>query len=809
MRNEMKFTNQCGGKPKFFSVLIVILVLLSLSTINYQISTAYAALSCNSCHGYPPSYASILPNKGNSHVAHNGYSCEKCHIEVTTGPYTISFATNHVNGTYQVGGASVPASTYKYDIQGSSCTPNCHAEAYWGGSLTCADCHDANGATVNENAGVLGGKSDSTANEVDMAQHNDTGHGNTGTYDADSIGSGGGNSGASLSCYSTGQSTPVGGCHASGAQHTPTTAAGNPYRIVTDYASNLDGLCSYTGCHSQSLENHIESLFNSPNHAGAWVFQPKCIDCHDPHGDGTTTGNIFMIHNKVHNTGSDTYGAPTGGATEAVTFSNDTVADNWGDRTASAGNAICETCHTVTTVFRTTGGDSTHYATDACDTCHTHAAAFEGSGECIGCHDGYKGPRRPIKPEFLLTWSHKRSTGSVKNNDCAVCHLEGNASDGKTTSWHKELSPGTTATPVGTFAGFINLRDPDSTTQNTMIKLSSWSATAKAYQNNTNAHTGYLYKVTASGFEFVQFRRDTTKKDLEPWTISVQNNLCLKCHDYDGCISTWVPGGSALKPFNSNIIYTTWTATRVLDVSVQLSTENKNITYHPVRGRQNNDYCDSGSMLSPWNGIAKTVGAPLEYGFLISCWDCHNRASPSVLSSGTVTAHGGATTLRAAYSRTGAQATPLCVVCHNSSVYWGSAAPIGLTAFDGSITDAVHPYTGATRHAPAGSGISTAWTCISCHSSAYTSQPSRPRAAEDIHGNNGGVTTAKWAVIGGAATQAPPFAFFRDIGDQLEGWRPKSWPGESAGEGGGYCSGNTQAHCGRQTAVTYTPGGDY
>lgn len=148
MRNEIacppifsggKSANQFGGKPKFFLIFISTLILFSIPLTTHHspfTNEVYAALSCTSCHGYPPSYANNYPTKGNSHQKH-GTSCQNCHIEVTTGPYTITYATNHVNGVYNV------KASLGYDSATSSCaTPGCHSKTYWGGpKMDCTTCH--------------------------------------------------------------------------------------------------------------------------------------------------------------------------------------------------------------------------------------------------------------------------------------------------------------------------------------------------------------------------------------------------------------------------------------------------------------------------------------------------------------------------------------------------------------------------------------------------------------------------------------------------------------------------------------------
>jgi predicted CxxxxCH...CXXCH cytochrome family protein len=97
------------------------------------------ALSCDACHGNPPSYLNGSPKK-NSHSAHAAYSCNKCHVTTTTNGTSIASTINHVNKLYDVSPetASGVTFTYTYSPSGGSCTNiSCHSggSAQWGGTL--------------------------------------------------------------------------------------------------------------------------------------------------------------------------------------------------------------------------------------------------------------------------------------------------------------------------------------------------------------------------------------------------------------------------------------------------------------------------------------------------------------------------------------------------------------------------------------------------------------------------------------------------------------------------------------------------
>ncbi len=112
--------------------------------------------NCNNCHGYPPAYGNFVGgSKSNTHERHEsiGFDCEICHYATTTDGVTITDATKHINGVYDVVASptflknSIPYdSTLDYTFNGGAgrCSNiSCHgvygfgASFNWGGaSLT-------------------------------------------------------------------------------------------------------------------------------------------------------------------------------------------------------------------------------------------------------------------------------------------------------------------------------------------------------------------------------------------------------------------------------------------------------------------------------------------------------------------------------------------------------------------------------------------------------------------------------------------------------------------------------------------------
>ena len=118
--------------------------------------TTSVPLTCDTCHGYPPSYTTGSP-KANSHMTRSHQqTCNFCHYATTTDGATISDPPsrgNHANGVYnlapdtsaQFNGNAV-SFNYTYDAGGGTCTTvSCHGgvTAVWGLVATgnCTACH--------------------------------------------------------------------------------------------------------------------------------------------------------------------------------------------------------------------------------------------------------------------------------------------------------------------------------------------------------------------------------------------------------------------------------------------------------------------------------------------------------------------------------------------------------------------------------------------------------------------------------------------------------------------------------------------
>lgn len=407
-----------------------------------------------------------------------------------------------------------------------------------------------------------------------------------------------------------------------------------------------------------------------------------------------------------------------------------------------------------------------------------------GTVGCVDCHNGViSAPqasaasggtvtqRDNVVAEFGLAWGHKKSgRGAVTDSDCIVCHLEGNYTTQKTSSYHAD--------------GYIDLRDPD------------------------GAGETRITDISGNSFRFVRFSTSYDAGSRTP-TGHLSNNtdnvltqkFCIACHDANGASNPtarttygtptyampfggvdlgvdYIPINDAIAPGGT------------INVAKQFATTNS--SNHPVLGPVNKDYPTSDRLAVPYNNIS-TTPTPRTDGqhnktdsVVLNCFDCHTTGTS--LTNRTIVAHGNAVTLRGTIY----VASPtLCTSCHlgynsspgtNSSHGAGSAGQWGGNNQENALTN-----------------------CSWCHSSTgLNSRPPRPIPAQDFHGHNALVGGGLWPSV-----NSRPYAFIR-------GWtgtayhrpyRSSEFTTGSATCGTGLCPGNNQV--GNGTTRTYTPGGSY
>lgn len=538
---------------------------------------------------------------------------------------------------------------------------------------------------------------------------------------------------------------------------------GESYGQATHPVTNAPTFSSCTTyCHSQGTSKTTNA---GESRTGA-VSTPLV-----PATWATTTTTCASCHG---NPPSYTTGATTWGAAKANSHQGTTHAAQ-----------VCTRCHNSVTgpTTVTTGHADGLYTVAAASVGYTYAAAggscnATGTGchnttsiqwgtslGCIDCHAAGQGTRRALSTEITTyTWSHKKTAGVWNSSDCCVCHMEGDPATGSTNAtYHKNNQ--------------LDFRDPD---------------TGVTIKGVTFAGAPGAYTSTATDATAATFVRNTGTNALEAFAQAVQVNLCLKCHDANGAASSlaWVPGGTATQPFGT-------AGGTALDVNAHFATTNA--AYHPVTGKQNNSYANANTMETPWN-FTKTAGNNTSYGYLLTCWDCHDSSTTARTIGGAnaSVSHGGAVTLRATYDATSKQSTKLCVVCHKQSVYWGTDG--GATAGQGYTHVANNGLSalsiGSAQWNSGGYHDHNKWAffgCTVCHGATDKAgvMPARPARAENVHGSNtvasGGTT---WTTSG-----AKPYSFLRNT----NAWSDWNLSTKTCNMNGG---------C-RATTGTYTPGGTY
>ncbi|MEW6488433.1 MAG: CxxxxCH/CxxCH domain-containing protein, partial [Thermodesulfobacteriota bacterium] len=370
----------------------------------YQMSDSGLALqhiagqgfSCGACHtgGVTPASASA------GHAAHGasspalvdgGAACVACHGNNGGLNYQNALAGTHGSGTVTwATDLTYSTAVTRGDLTGT-CTgaAGCHVAATniaWNATPTnCTQCHvntaDRNDWSGNNNIASMIASGDWTA----------TGHG------------------AKADVGATGCLT----CHDLAQPHdrTTTLSGANPYRLRDQDAgtAGVQFSCTYNAaaCHdgnptpsvatvkTHSNEEMANSGYTAKRTWPAW--DPQCVNCHDPHGDG----NLAMIRRDLYDKAAFNLpaGPPPAEPTEQTNliFTNRTgVAANsysWATEQTPNYSGVCQECHEAAdhVAFKdnTSASVSPHPTAGGnpgqCSSCHPHSGAFKPSG-CSGCH---------------------------------------------------------------------------------------------------------------------------------------------------------------------------------------------------------------------------------------------------------------------------------------------------------------------------------------------------------------------------------------------------------------------------------------
>jgi hypothetical protein len=410
-------------------------------------------------------------NHSNSHVEHiiNGHlNCTNCHYDTIT-----DMGAYHFNGSINL---TIEDDVYnfQYDFRNTKkrCFESCHgkfdktdpieaaAAVQWGGNdplppdrgSGCLFCHGATEDYVPRPVETA----DSFPNKIDAFQYAIVGHGATGTYNSGNSGAGyydtsGG--GTLPGCISTQNPTddptnasPIDGCHFRDAKHFPIKSDTDPYRLGTAHVSNVDGLCEYCHMYDASgvaipAKTHTKTTTGSKLTWGySWddtANPPKCVDCHDPHGDD----NDYMVKNEIsRDFGSTDYGSPSTGGNAPNDYktagydpalmipavfnliTGGQAGDYYSLVSDGLDDGICQVCHTQNLVYNNIehyeglSEELKQHSNNLDDTDLIEDFLTDTGRRCTECHyhkDGFKVPSID-KADYPVD-----KTGAL----CTDCHL--------------------------------------------------------------------------------------------------------------------------------------------------------------------------------------------------------------------------------------------------------------------------------------------------------------------------------------------------------------------------------------------------
>lgn len=800
--------------------------------------------TCSGCHGNDNSAAFKMGTVGSvthtKHVQTYGYGCVKCHAATVSDNRTINNYANHVarqvnvafnntttavNGTYN--GSATPTTKLPGSTMGACGNTYCHSNGTsvatgvipantsvtWStaGPLPCTSCHGAGGTTgapyysklmrvptafsggtnwTTPGDALLGNKTfASYANTAQnplilttfgytTAEVADTDtvtgitvivegwaasgttpgnqlnvqltqNGSTGVGTAKTISLPGTTSAADAEVYATTTVTDLWGTTWTPAQIRATTFG----VILKDNDTTSSGL----NIDLVRVIVHTSSDPKMNSHSSARGH--RLATCNICHTSVTYSGGVYTPDPTKHVNGSYNIQASMG-----YTFANN------GGTCATPGNG----CHGPTT------------------------GKWGGTLGCVDCHNktitrtlGRPGATLAnVVAEFGLAWGHKNSgRNPVTDDDCIVCHLEGDGTTHKASKYHQD--------------GNIDLRDPDGAGETPITNISGGAFTFQRFSTSYAAGS----------------RTSTSYNSNTDIANVITQKFCLVCHSANGATNPTARSnnggtGTATMPFGGINLGANYTVANgaaaaggLVDVNSQFATTNS--SYHPVRGPLNRDFPTAARMNDPYKptGTRGTSGT-LTNSITINCFDCHNQVG-TPLTRRTIVAHGNAVTVRG-YPIANTSGTPytgtspvdankptLCIVCHAA---YDTQAPHGAgSAWQTNMDNGMAPV--------------VQYGCNICHASNYATVVVRPVRAMDVHGVNTLPTpSGSFPVRSGGrwATTGKPVAFIRNV-YAIDDHAPKKVGATTYTTTcmSTAASGANPSFCGNQGAQGYTVGGTY
>src|SRR5574340_450785 len=264
-------------------------------------------------------------------------------------------------------------------------------------------------------------------------------------------------------------------CHGVSAPHSPAPwrTSGGSARSHTRTDESNAPVCA--GCHTNGANSAVQPATPAPAGTAPGCFNGTLCHAQAGHGTGWANPDVHGAAAKSAPSVTDMKGFSTCQSCHGVNFAGSSAMTCL--NTAGCHGASVASPHAYPWVVSPTS-TLTHTTTDTanadvCGLCHlgqryppSYVALTQAVGcfdntlchgaeadiGCVTCHASVVSApqasiasgasvtqRRAVLPEFQQASNHVRNkTGGVTNADCAVCHMEGNASDGKTNAaYHK------------------------------------------------------------------------------------------------------------------------------------------------------------------------------------------------------------------------------------------------------------------------------------------------------------------------------------------------------------------------------------
>jgi predicted CxxxxCH...CXXCH cytochrome family protein len=428
---------------------------------------------------------------------------------------------------------------------------------------------------------------------------------------------------------------------------------------------------------------------------------------------------------------------------------------------------------------------------------------------------GFTTPATPVNVTFVrfsrnLSLTLDGETAAVRDaiqatmvNQCLKCH----DGDGAASSLARVSTGGTAGKPFGTTishttsytatAGFTACAEAPAWSSTTRYDLGSWVKSGATYYRSIIANNTNQAVTVTTAWQAAQAWSAATTYGQGHW-VTVSGVPYRSAQ----------PGNLNRAPATSPTWWQPVNATDgcVNNVAGSLSTANS--SYHPVLGQQNNWYSKLTRMAAPWNAATTGRGTSADatsWGWRLSCWDCHapNGTASTVTLTATVTAHGGATTVRGNATASGTSPTSttgatLCWRCHAG--YNAATDTHGSgSALSGGTDGGMQPF--------------LQYGCNRCHASDYSTAVARPVRGVDVHGvdtlplSPASNKTGRWASTSTgtpAQVNARPYAFIRNT-RSLSTHQPARIGGSTYSA---TCVHLGDSPCSNRTE-TYSPGGTF